>query len=183
MVAQTQSYSAEEFDVLIDLPENAERFLEYIGGEIVEVPSNPYTSFIGGWILTFINIFLLKNPIGYATGEAGLYRVMSERYAPDVGYISKARQAQLVRQGINPNAPDLAVEVVSPSDSLQKLMIKVSNYLAAGTVVWVVYPTDRQVVVHAPGQSVQIFDIEGILSGGNILPGFELPVKDIFRDQ
>ena len=180
MAVQKKIYNTEAFEQFIDLPENADRLFEFIGGDVVEVPSNPYSSSIGGWFLTFINLFLLKNPIGHTTGEAGLYSVFGERYAPDVGYISKAHQPELARRGPNPNPPDLAIEVISPTDNTRDVSIKLSNYLAAGTVVWVVYPDEQQVVVHSPGQPAQIVNIDGVLHGGDVLPGFTLPLRDVF---
>lgn len=58
---------------------------------------------------------------------------------------------------------------------------KNSNDLAVGTVVWVVYPDVREIVVYRPSQMAKVVGIDGILDGGDVLPGFELAVKDIFR--
>ena len=76
--------------------------------------------------------------------------------------------------------PDLAVEVVSPSDEPRQRSIKITNYLAAGTVVWMVYPLARELEVHAQGQRVRIYGVEDTLEGGDLLPGFEMAIKDIF---
>src|SRR5690606_22485094 len=132
--------SVEAFDQFVMLPENAEKLFEYIGGEIVEVPSNPYVSAIAMLIGSLILVFVREKKLGHVTGEAGGYMVAGERYAPDVAFISYVKQPQLVKQGYNPNPPDLAVEVVSSdrADELHMLRIKVTNYLAVGTVVWVV---------------------------------------------
>ncbi len=80
-------------------------------------------------------MYLLQNAIGHLTGEAGGYYVSGERYAPDVGYISKARQPELAKSGYNPNPPDLAVEIELhvTAQSQRKLQIKLGNYLAAVT--------------------------------------------------
>lgn len=172
--------TAAEFDEFVTLPENDDRLFELIGGEIIEVPSNPYSSKIAARIILFIGMYLLKNDIGHLTGEAGGYMVSGERYAPDVAFISKVRQPKLAEEGYNPKAPDLAVEVVSPNDSERKLTIKVGNYLAAGTLLWVVYPQDKEVHVYAPGLPVKKIGIDGILDGGDKLPGFTLAVRDIF---
>lgn len=182
MAVQKNLSTVEAFDEFIHLPENAERLFEFIGGEIVEVPSNPYSSKISMRIGRFIGNFVDENDLGHVTGEAGLYRVMNERYAPDVGYISKIRQPALARHGANPNPPDLAVEVVSPSDDPRQLAIKISNYLAAGTVAWVMYPDDQQIDIHAPGQQVRTLGIDDVLEGGTVLPGFQVAVKLLFKD-
>ena len=174
--------TVEAFDKLAELPENAERLFEYIGGEAFEVPSNPYVSEIASTISFFLKLHLRERGIkGHITGEAGGYMVSGERYAPDVAFISAARQAELARSGYNPNPPELAVEVISPTDPEGKLSIKIANYLAAGTLVWLIWPADKQVQVYAPGQPVKVLGIEGVLDGSDILPGFTLPVRAIFE--
>ena len=178
MAVQTHLTVA-EFDALAELPENADRVLEYIGGEVVEVPSNAYGSNIASIISGELYIFLKGKDMGHLTGEAGGYMVSGERYAPDVAFISKERQPELAKQGYNPNPPELAVEVVSPTDREDLLLTKVANYLAAGTLVWVVRPTKNHVEVYAPGKPVKQIGIEGTLDGGDVLPGFKLAVKDV----
>lgn len=108
---ETTRLTAADFDVIADLPENQDKLLEYIGGEIVEVPSNPQASKYSGLFITEFNLYVRKNDIGHVTGEAGGYIVSGERYAPDAAFISYARQPQLAESGYNPNPPDLAVEI------------------------------------------------------------------------
>jgi Uma2 family endonuclease len=182
MAVQKKPYTVEEFDAFAALPENAERLLEFVGGEIVEVPSNPYSSKIAMRMGRFVSVFVDDHNLGHVTGEAGGYWVSGERYAPDVAFISKERQPELAHEGYNPNPPNLAIEIVSPSDDERKLRIKLANYLAAGTLVWVVYPQSREVEVYAPGQPMKLVDINGVLDGGEALPGFKLAVHDIFPD-
>jgi Uma2 family endonuclease len=182
MVVTSQPLTAEAFDVFAELPQNADKLLEFIGGEIVEVPSNPYASKISSRINRFVGTFVDENDLGHITGEAGGYIVSGERYAPDVAFISKVRQPELAQKGYNPNPPDLAVEVDFPStyESQEQLRIKIANYLAAGTVVWVVYPHNQKVEIYVPGKPVKILDINGIIDGEPVLPGFKLAVKEIF---
>jgi Uma2 family endonuclease len=182
MVVQTKRYTVEEFDQWVLLPENADRLFEYIGGEIVEVVSNQYPSQIAARISGFIFMYLLQHNIGYLSGADGGYQVAGERYLPDVGFISKARQPEPCREAYNPNAPDLAVEVLSPSDHPRDAWVKVVNYLAAGTIVWVVDPEQKQIEVCEPGQPVKRVGVDKTLDGGDVLPGFTLVVKDIFPD-
>lgn len=184
MVVQAkQRASLADFEAFIALPENANRLFEFIGGEIIEVPSNPFVSKIAAKISGELYVYLKSNDIGHLTGEAGGYMVNGERYAPDVAFIRYERQPELAEQGYNPNPPDLAVEVISSPGSPEEgrnLRIKVSHYLAAGVTVWVVDPQLRRVEVHQPGQPAQDLDVKDPLTAEGILPGFELPVKDIF---
>lgn len=178
-----QQVTPADFEAFIHRPENADRTFELIGGEIVEVPSNPFVSKIAAKIILFLGMYLLKHDIGHVTGEAGGYIVNGEMYAPDVAYISYARQPQLAHKGYNPNPPEIAVEVISDPDSRDEqaaLRRKLANYLAVGVLVWVVNPHDRFVEVYVPGKPVVVLDENDTLDGDEVLPGFTLAVKDIF---
>lgn len=183
MTIQTPDYTVEEFDKFVELPENAEKLFEFVGGEIFEVPSNPYVSKIAGLILTYLNMYLFQNDIGHVTGEQGGYMVAGERYAPDVAFISYEKQAELEKQGYNSNPPDLAVEVVSSKSKSEdeKLTIKLSNYLSVGTLVWIVRPEKKYVEVHQAGKPAKIITEKDILDGGDILPNLSIKVSDILK--
>jgi len=180
IVAQQASMTAAEFEAWAQLPENAERRLELVMGEMRDVVSNNYASAVAARISGFLFVYLQKHPMGYLTGADGGYCVGDDRYIPDVAYISQQRQPQPSREAYNPQPPDLAVEVLSPSDDLHVVRRKVTNYLAVGVVVWLVLPEERAVEVYAPGQAVQRLGEKETLSGGELLPGFSLPIKEIF---
>lgn len=169
--------TVEVFDVFAA---QSDKLYEYIAGEVVEVPSNAFSSKISITIAGFLFIFLRANPIGHLTGENGGYQVAGERYAPDVAFISFEKQPELAKHGYNPNPPDLAVEVVSPGNLERHLRVKVFNYLAVGTVVWLVDPELRQIEVYVPGEAVRVLGMDDTLDGGDVLPGFSLAVKEIF---
>jgi Uma2 family endonuclease len=161
--------------------------LELVEGEIVEKMPSFTPSQIAGIILTYINLFLFQNPIGYVTGADGSYTIDEENdYIPDVGYISKERLPERPARGVS-IPPDLAVEVVSPTDSIKKVQRKAKKYLRFGTkMVWIVYPEDQTVDVCLPdpdmpdGMRVHEVGMDGMLDGDAVLPGFKLAVKDIF---
>jgi Uma2 family endonuclease len=162
------------------LPENKDKHLEFIGGEIVEVVSNNFASKISARILAKISNHVEAHDLGHVTGADGGYNVSGERYMPDVGFISKKRQPKSSHDTWNPQAPDLAVEVVSPTDRTKPITDKVANYLSAGTLVWYVYPDDQEVKVYEPGQPVKTLGLNDVLDGGKVLPDFTLALKDIF---
>lgn len=102
--------------------------------------------------------------------------------APDVGVVIAARiPATGVPPGYWPGAPDLAVEVVSPSDRLADVLEKVEEYLAHGTrLVWVIDPEARKAIVFRPGQPPETVGSKGVLSGEGVLPGFVLRLSGIW---
>jgi len=152
---------------------------EYIAGEVVAVVSNNYCSQIAMLIGAFITLFVKQNNLGQVTGADGGYMVQGERYIPDVGFIGKDKQPKPCHDAYNPQPPDLAVEVVSPTDTEKRLLVKTSNYLASGTTVWIVYPDEKAVHVHRPGQAVTTVKHDETLTS-DALPGFSLTVADIF---
>lgn len=185
MLAPTR-ISIEEFEAFVELPENEDRLFELINGEIVEkVPSNAFASEIAGLIIFFIHLFLREHNIkGHVTTEAGGYKVAGNRFAPDVAYISYERQAELNRKGYNEFPPELAVEIETNTTSKTErhLRAKVLGYLAAGTLLWVVYPETKEAEVYVPGQPMVKLTITDSLDGGEVLPGFTLALKEIFKD-
>lgn len=182
MAVNTKTMTVEQFDEWVMRPENTEHDYEFVGGETVNVVTHPLSSKIAGKFLIHIGSFVYDKDIGHVTGADGGYQVGRERYMPDVGYISFSRQPVLQsEEGYIPVAPDLAVEVVSPNDTPRQITIKVSNYLAAGTVVWVVYPDDEQVDIHIPGKSVQVVTKDETFEGGIVLPDFKLNLGNIFK--
>lgn len=126
MAINQQPVTVEEFETLINLPENADKLFELIGGEVIDVSSNPYASYIAPKIPGYLFMYLLTHDIGWTTTEAGGYVVAGEQYAPDVGFVTYVKQQRPAKQGYNPNPPDLAVEVLSSESRAEneKLTIK-----------------------------------------------------------
>jgi len=181
MAVQTHlQVSVEDFEKIAVLPENADRHLEYIAGEIVEVVSNSKSSAIAARILIKIGNHVEAYQLGRVTGADGGYRVSGEDYMPDVAFISNARQPKDPEVAWNPLAPDLAVEVASPTDRPSVIADKVANYPLAGTLLWYVFPDDKQIKVYELGQPAKTLDLDDVLDGGKVLPDFKLVVKDIF---
>lgn len=182
MGVQTQRMTVEAFEAFAAQPDNADRKLEFIGGEIVEVVTNSYCSIVAYEIGGEIRNYVKKTKAGYITGADGGYVVGNDRYIPDVGFISKAKQPTAPRDTFIPHAPDLAVEVISPTGKPQETRIKVITYVAAGTVVWLIDPEQKTVEVYTPGPRVTTLGLDDTLDGGDVLPGFTLAVRDIFPE-
>lgn len=180
MVTTTRLYSVAEFFDFI--AENPERDYELIAGEITEVVSDGYASRVALRVGSFIERFVDDNDPGRVTGADGGYMVAGKPYIPDVAYLSYARQPTLQQErGYNVLAPDLAVEVLSPTDD--NLDVKVANYLAAGTVVWRIDPRKHTVIVFEPGKPPVEHTDADTLNGGKVLPGFNVTISDCFPKQ
>lgn len=101
---------------------------------------------------------------------------------PDVAFISARRFAGEVHlDRFVEGAPDLAVEILSPTNRAGEVAQKVKEYLSAGAqLVWVVDTRRRTVTVYAPGYGPARVGEDGIVDGGDVLPGFAMPVAEIF---
>ena len=154
---------------------------ELIGGEIVKMPP---ASLAHDLIKNRINRLLIRyldaNPtMGLESlVEIGARVGQHDAFIPDVSVVSRHRLAKEGR--IFQGAPDLAIEVVSPSDTLKHLKRKVHGYLAGGSKsVWVVYPEARSVMVHAADSVHELKGDQSITDP--LLPGFSAPVAAFFE--
>jgi Uma2 family endonuclease len=160
--------------------------LELVRGELVEMPPvgeehGGSTLLLGSWIVSFVR----KNKLGKAGAEWGfiLSRDPDVVRAPDVAFVSKSRLKPGRRKGYFEGAPDLAVEVVSPSDRFGDVQEKVHEYLDAGSrLVWVVDPGRRTVTVWRPNRQAREFRANQKVAGEEVLPGFSFRVNDLFED-
>jgi len=183
MAVQERRYSLGEFHAFTIRDEYQDRLFELINGEIVEKVASFLPSKIAAWIATYFNMYLIEHPIGYVTGADGSYILSAENeFMPDVGYISKARLPNEPERQVY-GAPDLAVEVKSPTDSKRQLRRKAEDYVRFGTkIVWLVFPEEKQIEVYVLDQEVQMMSIDGVLDGDEVLPGFRLPVRTLFPE-
>lgn len=134
--AAVEKMRPEAFEAFVMLPENEDRRLELPDGEVIELVSHLSPSEIAVTISAYIRICLMQNLIGRLTGANGGYRVGKHRFMPDVGYISYARLPSPPEEAWTPLPPELAIEVISPSDDERKVTKKIHTCLSAGVVVW-----------------------------------------------
>jgi Uma2 family endonuclease len=184
MLLREQLYTFDEFWNVARLPENENRRLELEDGVIVEMASSsPINTITAMRIGHFLNTFVIPRNLGYVTGADGGFKLGAKRARqPDVGFVAKSRVEKLPKRFDFP--PHLAVEVVSEHEDIFK---KALEYLHAGTTaVWAVYTDDK--IVHVirldedGGMHSQPFGINDTLDGGELLPEFRLPVRDIFPE-
>jgi Uma2 family endonuclease len=162
---------------------------EFINGEIVEMPPMSFHSGkIASRLAWKLGPFADANGLGTAVIETLFHIPTAEdpgrNRRPDLAFVSYNRWPKDRPESVRENAwdviPDLAIEVVSPSDKAIELLEKVGEFLEAGVrQVWVVYP--RGVIyVHDSVESVRSIGPAGVLDGGDILPGFRLPLAELF---
>jgi Uma2 family endonuclease len=181
-MATTRLFTVE--DVEQDPPEGE---WELIDGELVPVtPSGFESSSLGhriGWI---IGNFVYAHELGLMTGADGGYVLFPDRATIRVSDVAFIRRDRLPPQGERSRfprlAPDLAVEVLSPSDSTSEVIAKIEMYQEAGIpLIWVVDPQKTTITIIAAGRPTTVLKPGDLLEGGDVLPGFSVPVAEIFR--
>lgn len=102
--------------------------------------------------------------------------------APDVAFVRRDRvEAVGETQGFWPGAPDLAAEVLSPGETSAEVEEKITDWLDAGTrLVLVVDPENQTVTLHRSRRDVRVLTIDDVLEGGEVVPEWTLPIRDIF---
>ena len=162
--------------------------VELIDGTLVEKPVGFDESMVAGAILTAVRIFIKNRRLGSVSGADGMMKLESHGRIrlPDVAFISTERMNLLPQPhpAVPTLSPDLAVEVVSPTNTRAELRQKMIEYFASGTrLVWIVDPLTRTAAVHRNAeQAERVLGIEETIDGGDVLPGFTMAVADMFED-
>jgi len=157
---------------------------ELVDGTLVEKPMGWEESAIAVRISRSVLDFVEPRKLGTVLGADGMLRLVPGLVrVPDVSFLARGKLTRS-RHGGQPVptvAADLAVEVISKSNTKAEIARKMNEYFAAGTrLAWVVDPKTRTVRAHtAPGESV-VLGLGESLDGGNVLPGFRLPVRELF---
>lgn len=167
-----------------------EVFYEVVSGHRVEKPQvGFYETRLASILLGYLLPFGTAKQLGRACMET-LFLLDPARgleRRPDVAFISFARWAKsrkMPRRNAWPVVPNLAVEIISPTNLAEAIAVKIQEYFRAGVeLVWVIYPMPGQVYAYESATQVRILEKQHELEGGVVLPGFRLPVAALFEDE
>ena len=161
---------------------------EVVDGRIVEKKMSARETEIASILIELIGHFLRTNRLGKVVGEM-LFRINLEkdlRRRPDVAFVSHARWPYNRRiPKVTPwdMVPDLAIEVISESNSAYEVQEKIHEYFVAGVLrVWVIYPDQAEVYVYSSPTQIEVMNTGQELDGGELIPGFRLPLAVLFED-
>ena len=179
-MAATDLITAEQFERMGGLG----RWVELDRGVVVRVkpPGFPHGE-IAVAIAARLHAFVQPRGLGTVAVESGytLARNPDSVRGPDVSFVRRERVEDVGGTGYLAGAPELAVEIRSPRDSVADLALLEGEYLAAGAhLVWIVDPESATVQLHAPGVASRTLTGPDALDGGTLLPGFAMPVAEVF---
>jgi Uma2 family endonuclease len=168
-----------------------EKLYEIVDGKRVKKPPMSVVACLtASRLLGKLGGFVAKNHLGEVVCEM-LFRLplpADRSRRPNVAFVSEERWPPKRRVDETAEAwdvvPDLAVEVISPSNTAVEIQGKLHEYFQAGVaLVWIVYPRQQVVYVYTAATRVTILDRNGELDGGTVVPGFKLPVAALFEDE
>jgi len=169
---------------LIRLNIHSNRLYELVQGTLVEKVMSFPESALGVSLILRLGVFLDRNDLGLLAGADGEIRLMRGLVRiPDISFIRWERlpRREIPMEPIAGVAPNLAVEVLSKGNTLKEMARKLREYLQYGVeLVWFIDPKQRTVEVFTgPEQSIVLTEAD-TLDGGDVLPGFSIPVRKIF---
>jgi Uma2 family endonuclease len=176
--------TATEADAL-RLDDHEDRICELVDGVLVEKVMSSYESFLAMMLGHLLNTFLENSNYGMILGEAGQLRILPTKMrVPDVAFIRWDRfpGGKLPEERVYKVAPDLAVEILSEGNTPQEMEKKLDEYFEAGVrLVWYIDARTRTAAIYTARNQKEAIDESGILDGGEVLPGFQLRLGELFE--
>jgi Uma2 family endonuclease len=182
-VVAEKEYTPEDLLAMNDGPR-----YELFKGRLVEKPMSAKAGLIAGALISLLvpvargkrQGFVFTSDCGYQCFSTDPKRVVF----PDASFIRRGRLPHDVPpDGHVRIAPDMALEVISPSNRAEELMQKILDYLQAGVrLVWVIYPNCRVVLVYRSDNTVSLLKPDNELSGEDVIPGFTCRVAELFEE-
>ena len=159
---------------------------ELVDGVLLEKSMGLRESRLAGYVVGRFNEFVIPRNCGFVTSPDGSLQLLTDLVRiPDVAFISWDRVPgrKMPSEPIPRLAPNLAVEVLSPSNTAGEMAAKREDYFAAGVdLVWEIDPEKRKVAVYTSSTDCVILGENDVLDGGTVLSGFTLPVRELFAE-
>ena len=172
---------------LLSLPRGQFRY-ELINGELKKMsPAGHNHGRIAVRLTVPLAVYAREKGLGEVYAAETGFKLSSDPdtvRAPDVAFIRQRRVKEVGEtKGYWPGAPDLAVEVLSPDDTVSEVEEKVAEWLEAGAhMVWVVSPKLHTVTVYRSLTDIETLTEKETLDGGNVVPGFQISIAEIFAE-
>ncbi len=176
-------WTDEEF---MALPQDGHRY-EIVNGELVDMGnSGALHGYVCSLLLAALASYVLPKKLGVILDSSTAFKMENgNRRSPDISFFAKERLQGMTELpiGFLDGAPDLAVEVLSPSNTVEEIHDKLVEYFENGTrLVWIIHPSEHYVLVYRSAQEPdRLLKSVDSLEGEEVIPGFALSVADLFQ--
>ncbi len=171
-------------DAVIQWNEQGNRLFELVDGILVEKAMGAFESFLTSELIYILSGFVKRGKLGIVLPPDGMMRLWPGRVRiPDISFISWDRLPgrRVPRTPMFELSPNLAIEVISPSNTRQEMQTKLDDYFTSGVeLCWYIYPEEKQVRVFTSPGTYQILHAHDSLDGGAVLPGLIISLEDFF---
>lgn len=182
IASEQKNWTDEEF---MALPDDGR--YELVNGEVINIGNSGMEhgnigTFLGG----ALELYARSRKLGVTCDSSTAFALKSgNRRSPDISFVARERLQGLKRlpKGFFQGAPDLAIEVISPSNTFEEIHNKLVEYFDNGCqLAWVIHPDERSVLVYRQPQPEKLLTLTDTLDGGTVIPGFTLPVAELFAE-
>ena len=165
---------------LLNLPKDGNKY-EVVEGELRMTPVNFRHERVVVRVLVRLSNFVTDKRLGEVIASNAMYVFPGgNKRSPDVSFLAAGRVESVASAVFPAIAPDLAVEVLSPSESSRRMLDKVGEYLQAGVrLVWVIDPVARRAAAYRSLTDVRHVDGAGTLEGEDVVPGFRCTLAEL----
>ncbi|MFH1116765.1 MAG: Uma2 family endonuclease [Pseudomonadota bacterium] len=158
---------------------------ELVEGELVVVAAGREHDDVIFFLDYLLKDFVIRHDLGRVYGASlGYWMENGNLRSPDISFVTNGRLNKMTHdpKGFLHGAPDLAIEILSPSNTVKAMKEKALEYFESGSrLVWIVSPKDRTVTVLRPDGSERVLTVEAGLDGEDVIPGFSIEIKDVFK--
>ena len=170
---------------LMALPDDGRKY-ELVEGEIVGGNTGIEHEYIGGRLFGPLSILVYELKLGIVCGSsAGYWMKSGNLRSPDLSFIAKERLQGLrhAPKKFFQGAPDLVVEILSPSDAVDGLHEKIGEYFESGArLIWVLNPEEETVLVYHSPQPDRLLKAADSVDAEDVIPGFSMPLSELFAE-
>jgi Uma2 family endonuclease len=173
-------------EAFMALPDDGHHY-EIVNGELVDMGnSGALHGYVCGTLMILLGGFIRANRLGAFFDSSTAFKLKSgNKRAPDIAFFAKERLQGMteIPSGYLEGAPDLAVEVLSPGNTVEEIHEKLVEYFENGTrLAWVIHPTEKYVLVYRCAQEPdRLLKSADTLNGEEVIPGFSLPIAELFQ--
>lgn len=183
VIKEKKVWTDEEF---MALAKDGHRY-EIVNGELIDMGnSGALHGYICSLLVAALASYVLSKKLGVILDSSTAFKMKSgNRRSPDISFFSKERLQGMTElpTGFLEGAPDLAVEILSPGNTVEEIETKITEYFDNGArLVWVISPTQHYILVYRCAQEPdRLLKSVDSLDGEDVIPGFTLPVAELFQ--
>lgn len=173
-------------EAFIALPDDGHHY-EVVNGELIDVGnSGALHGYVCSTLMILLGGYIRIHKLGAMFDSSTAFKMKNgNKRSPDISFFAKERLQGLTElpSGFLEGAPDLAVEVLSPGNTVEEIDEKIAEYFENGArLVWVISPTQHYILVYRSAQEPdRLLKSADSLDGEDVIPGFTLPVADLFQ--